>query len=284
MAVHKRELNLGFKEYRAKTEFVSISELKSFEQSPYSYFKRYIEKIPDPNSKKSALQFGTLCHTLILEPEKFKDEYYVSDVRKDDRTKAYQEVQSLAQGKSIISSAELARAEQCANSSRPFLEDFTPLTPEVSYFYEGKLFKTPVKARFDGWCDGKGIILDVKTTSDLPTAENMSKTILNFKYHMQVAFYMDIHKAVTGEAPKAFHFLFQQTEHPYATSNFKCSRELIEIGREEYKTNLAKLFASLKDKRIENFPKMARQPEFINLPEWYLAKLRARLTVKDTVL
>lgn len=264
---------MNFQDYRAATDYVSISELKSFDQSPFSYFKRYIEKLPDPNSKASGLAFGSLCHTLILEPHKFDEEYVVSDIRKDERTAAYKDLLATVGNRKVISSAELARAEQVANAATPYLDKFLPLTVEESYFYEGKAFKTKVKARFDGWADNGNCIVDIKTTSDVPTHEAMSRTILNFKYFWQCAFYMDVRKAITGEMPKAFYFVFCQTNFPYSVSLFKASKEMIEIGRQEYKASLAKLYAALRDKRIENFPKLPRQPAEIGLPDYYMRQI-----------
>jgi hypothetical protein len=281
MTIKRQELDLPFDQYRNMTDYISISELKSFDQSPFSYWSRYIAMNPETNKKSAAMIFGSLCHCLVLEPSKFDKEYLVSDVRKDVRTNAYKEVLQTAANRSVISEAEYDRAKKVADSALETMknEGLTDLVPEVSYFYEGKGFPTKVKARFDGWLPKHEAVFDLKTTNSLPTYDDVIRIILNFKYHWQVAFYFDIHKAVTGRQPKDFFFCFSLTEFPFASVIYKVGHDFISAGRDEYKKSLKTLSEALQYKQINNFPRIVKQKKVLELPHWY--KNKAKYEVKD---
>lgn len=267
--------NFNFDEYRAKTEYISVSELKSFIDSPYSYYKRYIQGIRD-NKKSSAMTFGSLVHCLVLEPELFDKEYLVTTVRKDARTKAYQEVLEQAGARQCISPADLERAKQCAETARPLILEYGPdFEAENSLFYQGPkgFLGMKAKARFDGWSPSHEVIVDVKTTNNLPTYQNVIKAMFNFNYQLQVSWYMDIWKAITGKMPKGFEFIFTLSEFPFASVRYKVDREIIQLGRYEYKAALKELRDTLSGPIEEsNFPRMRKQNLILKLPHWKQTK------------
>lgn len=281
MSIKRQELDFDFLEYREKTDFVSVSELKSFDSSPFSYWNRYILVNPENNKKSAAMVFGSLCHCLVLEPQKFDLEYFVSDVRRDARTSAYKDILDVAGTRMVISSSEYERAKKVTESALKVMqaEGFTDLVPEISYFYEGRGFATKVKARFDAWSPSRQAIIDLKTSQDLPDYSQVVRTILNFKYHWQVAFYMDIHKAVCGKIPKDFYFVFAQTEFPYASVVYKVGKDFINAGRDEYRKAHGLLAEALKNKKEENFPRIVSQKRVLELPHWYANK--SKYEVKD---
>jgi len=259
--------NMDFKEYRSHLDSCSVSELKSFIDSPFSYHKRYILGIRE-DTKLAAFTFGSLAHCLILEPQEFERQYYVTDVRKDARTKAYQEELERAAGRECISAADLERARECAASASEHLRPLGAFDAELSYFYEGPkgFLGQKVKARFDGWLRDSEMILDVKTTNKLPTYDEVVRAVMNYKYAMQVAWYMDIHKCVTGKLPRGFVFLFTQSEFPYASAVYTVGRDVLDYGREQYRKNLRELIEA---KISGNFPRMRPQHKTVlHLPDW----------------
>lgn len=264
------DANMDFKKYRSHVDSVSVSELKSFIDSPHSYHKRYILGIRE-ETKIAAFTFGSLAHCLILEPEKFDSEYFVTEVRKDARTAAYKEVFEIAAGRECISPADLERATECAQSAREtWQREIGPehFVPELSYFYEGHkgFLGQKVKARFDAWLPESESILDVKTMNKLPTYDEVVRAVMNFKYDLQIAWYMDIHKCVTGRLPKRFVFLFVQSEFPYGCAVFSVGPDVIQYGRDRYRKYLREL---LEAKASGNFPRMRPQHKtVIHLPAW----------------
>lgn len=230
--------------------------------------------------------FGSLVHCLSLQPEKFNSEYFVSDVRKDARTKAYQEVLELAGNKEVISSAEHERARKVAESFCELIhnEGYSDLEYEHSYFYKGPAFATKVKARFDAFSTQTNSVVDLKTMQNLPTYDEVIKTVINFDYHIQAAFYMDIREAVTGVKPNDFVFVFSQTEFPYASVSYKMSEDFITAGRNEYQAVHDKLYRSFKDISEANFPKIEKTQSYLELPKWYHAKQAAKEGLNGLVL
>lgn len=263
--------SLSFKEYRSKTNYVSVTELKTFDESPYTYYKKYLLHDKMEQKRNASFTLGTLVHCLILEPEKYESEYIISDIRRDTRTKAYQDLLLEAQDKTIITQAEYDKAKEIADNAKPFLP--SEFIAEASFLYEGENFHTKVKSRFDAYCDKTNIIYDIKTTNDLPTADNVLKTILNLKYHWQVAFYWDIFYAVKGFEPEGFEMIFCQTNFPYAVCSFRMDSSVIDVGHYEYKKSHKKLSLALQNKDEINFPKIVEDKKTIYIPDWYKEKI-----------
>jgi len=276
--------DLDFKQYRSRTNFVSVSELKLFADSPYSYKQKYLDKAQPEIYKPSGDQeFGTLCHCILLEPKIFDSQYFISDVRKDERTKAYQEIKAQAGEKIILSPAEYERSLNVVEATKKEMRneglDFSDLKTEASIFVEkNKLFPLPVKGRYDLYDHNKEIIFDYKTTKLTPDHETIEKHILNFRYYWQAAFYCDLHKAVTGRKPKDFVWIFQQTVFPYACAVYWTNQEMIDIGRLEYREKLQELRDCLKG---NDFPVLRRQPRYISLPRFYVSKYITNCDAKD---
>lgn len=261
--------NMDFMEYRSKTDCISVSELKSFIDSPYSYYKRYILKDNDAAPKHASLQFGTLVHQLVLEPHDFDKQYMISDVRRDARTKAYQAEIEAANGRELVSTAELERAKEAAGQARPMLLEMAPkFIPELSYFYQGHrgFLGMKAKARVDAYCPCSEALIDLKTTNKLPTHDNISKAALNWGYHLQTAWYMDMYKALTGRLPSSFKFIFVQSEFPYGCQVYTMDREFIEYGRYIYKKALHELRDAIE---TNQFPRMKLERKTVlRLPGW----------------
>lgn len=275
---------MGFKEYRDKTDFVSVSELKLFADSPYSYKQKYLDKAQPEEYKPSRSQeFGTLCHALLEDKFAFNELYFISDVRKDERTKAYQAAKEEAGHKTIISPADFERASACvAATEKKMMGDgfkLSDLKKEVSMLVEKhKIFPLKAKGRMDLYDSERDTIIDYKTTEAMPDHETVEKQILNFKYYWQAAFYSDLHKAVTGRKAKDFVWVFQQTNFPFATAIYYTNQELIDIGRIEYQEKMKELKNSLKEL---DFPVMRRQPRYVSLPRFYVSKYITKCDAVD---
>lgn len=274
------KLGMDFGEYRSMTDYVSVSELKAFKESPYHYRDRYILKI-DNEKKRPSMSLGTLCHCLLLEPHKFEAEYFVSDVRKDARTKAYQEVLEQAGSKTVISDVELERAKTCVEESKKYLGlhlEHKDSAVEASMFYDGgQFFPMKVKGRVDLFSGRDGFIHDYKTTEDTVDNESVTRSCEKWGYHLQVAFYMDLFEAIHGYRAKGFKWTFQQTSYPFACYQYICDEETEALGRLEYQAIMQNL---LESRRVDHFPRIVDQNPIIRFPSWRLAKLYAAKEAK----
>lgn len=265
-------IDISFKNYRAITDFISVSELKLFSESPYLYKQKMIEGKKEKN--KEALMLGTLMHALLLEPHKVDDEFLVY-TKLDARTsqgKLQQEMLKTFKDKTPISTEIYENATEYVLESKRLLKTLCnpkDLIVEKSFFYEGDAFYgLKVKARFDSYLENK-FILDYKTISASPTNEEFTRTVLKYKYHWQAAFYLKIYKEITGEILPQFYWLVQSTVAPFACQLYEADQELLKIGELEFMEALAQ-FKEFKEK--DHFPRMFEEEKIISLPPWYSNK------------
>jgi hypothetical protein len=141
-------------------------------------------------------------------------------------------------------------------------------SPEVSLFWTDEETGVSCKARLD-WLMADGI-LDVKSTEDA-SRYAFRKSIADYGYHMQAAFYLDGWRAVTGEEASPDSFIFEAIEktRPYGLAFYYADQEMIDEGRNKYK-NLLRLYAECL--RTSNWPGYPTEILPISLPKWALSK------------
>ena len=65
-------------DYHKDTTHISKSGLDLIHQAPAKYYERYIDPSPLMKEKREkALIIGSAFHSLVLEPEKFENEFFV---------------------------------------------------------------------------------------------------------------------------------------------------------------------------------------------------------------
>ena len=180
---------------------------------------------------------GSATHKLVLEPQDFKNEFAVEpnlDKRTKDGKAEFEKFVIENQGKIIIKADEYAKADLIAKSvlemkaTAKFLKDGKA---EQSYFSEFDGIK--VKCRPDFYNENLGLIVDLKTTSDA-SPSGFSKSIVNFNYHIQNAFYSDILQSL-GKKVNKFLFIAVETKEPFLVGFYELDLAGIEKGREKYK-------------------------------------------------
>ena len=80
-------------DYHKDRKFKSSSTLKLFLKDPREYYKRYVLGEEREDTYKSAYDFGSYMHSLLLEPDKTNDEFAVFEGA-TRRGKAYEEFKS----------------------------------------------------------------------------------------------------------------------------------------------------------------------------------------------
>lgn len=182
--------NLSQAEYRAKTEYLSSSDIKTLLENPYSY------KIKEKKEPSDTLILGSLIHTMLLEPNKISDEY-MKLPELNLRTKADKEVltefeeRAKAENKTLVKNDIWGKAVNVVNAFKnsDLSNIFSGGVAELSFF--GEINGTKCKCRPDYFIKEKNIIYDLKTTNVKNGAsyENFIKNVANFKYYIQAQFY-----------------------------------------------------------------------------------------------
>jgi hypothetical protein len=88
-----------------------------------------------------------------------------------------------------------------------------------------------IKARLDILQDK--FVADLKTTKDASEA-GFAKSVGNFRYDIQAAFYGDVAGALAGVEHLPFLFACVETEAPYLTAEWDLTEDWIENGRASY--------------------------------------------------
>lgn len=136
---------------------------------------------------------------------------------------------------------------------------------ERSYYWTDAETGQLCRSRHDKAIPKLGMTLDVKTTADIA---KFARSIADYRYHVQEAFYRDGHQSATGEELRGFPFLVVSTTRDrsrYPVRMFSLDAVSRQIGRAEYRADL-QIYAACKKSGI--WPGV----EPITLPAWYLAQ------------
>jgi exodeoxyribonuclease VIII len=145
---------------------------------------------------------------------------------------------------------------------------------ELSFFAKSPNTGVLCKCRFD-YLTADRIAIDVKKTQDAQ-AEAFSKSIANYRYYVQQAFYSDVFNWATGQDLQDFLFLAVEEESPNYSKLWRLTDESVTIGRLEYESDLA-IYAECK--LNDHYPMPNQGIEEINLPSWKIAQFENELEV-----
>ena len=262
--------NLSAAEYHADKSRMSSGRLGLIAKAP-ALFKWSEENPIEPTP---AMRFGSLVHTAVLEPDVFEKTCVVAPVV-DGRTKEGKaikaEFEATSAGKTIITADELVDIKEIYQSIMG--------TPSCSKQFQGTA-KYEVTVQ---WTDAdtgiecrarpdiirpNGVIVDLKTTTDASPAE-FAKTVFNRRYHVQAAFYID-GLIANGMPFKGYGFIAVEKTVPYLCKLYPLSELFIELGRIEYKRNLATYAECL---RTNTWPGYAEDLSELNPPAWAISNL-----------
>lgn len=220
-------------------EALSASGAKLLLRSPAHYVARKL----NPKEPTAAMKMGTIVHSLILEPEKVKDEIAVMP-RFDRRTtigkKAAEEFENDHGHKLIIDESSWQRANNIADAVRanPIVRaNLIDGHAEATMIWDQ--YGVPCKARVD-YLTGSAMF-DIKTCQDA-SPEGFARQIAAFQYHIQAAHYANGYREIVGWELDRFVFIAVESEAPHATGvytldprSLQSGRILIERAAEAYK-------------------------------------------------
>jgi hypothetical protein len=246
---------------------ISKSGLDLINRAPslYAYRKS------NPHETTPAMRLGTLTHTAVLEPDRFASEVIARPEGIDRRTSAgkadWFAFELEAKGREIITFEEVAKLEAIRDAVHAHPAAAKALggspTIEQSIFWTDATTGVDCRCRPDAVTAG-GVIVDLKTCCDA-SPEGFAKSIVQYRYHVQAAFYSDGYRAAFGEAPKGFAFIAVETEAPYLVAVYVASADMVERGRLAYQANLETFRECL---ATDTWPGYSSSPLTLDLPKW----------------
>ena len=232
--------------YHEKADYIGSTGLRQYLKSPAHY--RYNCDNPKPPTPDMVL--GSGYHTLILEPDKFDDRYYILDTNRrpePDKTFASKlnkewregEITAVANSGLVTLDTETISTLYAMLEIMRQSEAYTLLKGvfEAEY-YSDKFHGCKVKIKPD--CHNDKFIIDLKTCQSA-APELFKNHAYKMGYHIQAALYLDVLGNIDGHK-RQFVFIAQEKEPPYFINVFVASEAFVAQGRYEYE-QLLKLHA-----------------------------------------
>lgn len=222
--------------YHADAEYLSSTTLK-----------RALPERYKAGGSQDALDFGTLFHTVVLEPDKL-DDYLVLDAHaiagnnpktgkpydKPEMTARFKAAREEAKssGRSIVSQDDWDRAHDMRNAVMAHAEASSLLVhikgqSEVSAFWRDE-HGVGHKARYDRLLDG--IAVDLKSTSAKPGVDSLSRTVVDYGYDLSAAHYLAVADGLELGV-ETFAFVFVGKEPPHRVNVCDLSDEFLFRGQ-----------------------------------------------------
>ena len=246
---------------------VNISTLKElWAKSP----RHYRHRLQRPSEPTPAMQFGTLVHCAVLEPDRLAERFIAEPDFGDCRLKANKAARDAWRAEfegstaERISAAWVERVERIAEAVRtdpvaaPYLSEGRP---EVVLQWRDEETGLACKGRVD-WLSSTTIV-GLKTTKAIDTRKFASQAA-SLGYALQWAFYHDGYAASNVALPLVE--IVVETEPPFDVVVYRIPDDVLDEGRNAYRDALLKLKSC---RTFNDWPGVANGNELtFALPRW----------------
>lgn len=213
-----------------------------------------------------AMAIGSAIHCAILEPERFSVDYLLLREVKDRRSSEYKQACKVHDPEYVLTGEE---ADNVAGMQESVRSQYSmPVgETEVSVFAECPKTGVAVKCRFD-LLTYTGHAVDLKKTQD-SSREAFAKSVYNYRYHVQDAWYRFVYELATGKALESFTFLAVEEHPPHVAMPYELGGESLIIGHNEAMADLERYAECME---YNDWPGYERTDEPLELPAWALAQ------------
>jgi hypothetical protein len=204
----------------------------------------------------------------VLEPDTFNDAVALAPEINKRTAAGKAEAEAFAAanaGKVVLSPDDWERCEQTIAAVRRHPSASQLLDGgerELSLFWNDGKYGVPCKSRFDAF--NHNIIIDLKTCQDA-SPETFARTIAQYLYHVQAAFYFSGAEHVLNATPAAFAFIAVETEPPFAVACYALPANAILAGAHLANVALERYASALASGEWPGYPE---EISIIKLPAW----------------
>jgi exodeoxyribonuclease VIII len=142
-----------------------------------------------------------------------------------------------------------------------------PGKAELSVYWSDAVTGSLCRCRPDYWREDD-LLVDLKTTEDA-SPEGFSKSIANYRYDVQAAYYLDGVNQATGRKPRQFVFIAVEKKPPYAVGVYTLDAETLMLGRAQYQADLRTYAECVAN---DNWPGYGDKIQKISMPGWHANK------------
>jgi exodeoxyribonuclease VIII len=214
-----------------EVEGINYSLLKEYHKSP-RHFKWAKE---NRRQATESQMLGTLVHSMVLEPHTVEQDFtIINPLLRPEPTKDFRSMENKAwkqtlleeaslHGRQIVDAEIYEQAKAMADSvlSNPVIKSLL----EKAVIEKGIQWKDPMtglmcKGRPDAYVPDKDLIIDLKTTISAHP-NDFQRSLWNYRYHEQAAFYSMGLKAIHGtDKYNRFLFIAVENKAPYCSANY----------------------------------------------------------------
>lgn len=215
---------------------ISNTKLKVFRKSRALYRAMFVEELIRQTTTPAMLA-GSVLHCLVLEPHLFTDRYAVAP-KVDRRTKegkaTWTDFCINAGDREVVDADTYQQAQRMANaiasnSAAAKLVDQMGIA-EYPIFWRHRVADIDCRAKLDKAILSSDLILDIKSCQDA-TPSGFAKSIVNFGYDYQNAWYSDGYQAVHDVWPN-FLFIAVQSEEPHEVGIYEINHSDLQYARD----------------------------------------------------
>lgn len=264
-------------DYHSDRSRVCNSQLSLLKESPKQYYAEYV--LGKRREQTAAMLRGSMVHTLVLEPEKYAEQYALAP-QCDRRTKegklTWQKFIEFAERDklTLVTDEQHNEAEQIANAvlSHPefskcmsMIDEWSAIEKRIDFYWDD----IASRCKPDLILPKHKLCVDLKTTADA-SPEGFAKSVASFGYHRQQAFYSEAIKQHYGEE---FRFIFAvvETSEPYNTAVYELDAASVDAGRQEINLLLDELERRTRDN--DWTPEYSKGVRPLALPRWHRSNI-----------
>lgn len=265
--------NMPNEEYHAHKGSISKSGLDLIERDPYHYFNQEHKEQTRP------MQVGSAIHAAILEPEVFKDEFMMLPEVADRCQPEYKQAVKAYGVGNVFTGSDCKNIENIQDAVWNNKEAAELLSAkghcELSGFVQDPETGIICRHRFDKYIDDGEWAVDIKKTQDVRDWK-FARSIADYRYHVQDAFYIDQHEWLTGRKLRGIKLIAVEEKFPHKVAVYYLDDISRGIGRKQYRENLNTYaeFIKADKKPVNNDP-----AQIIMLPEYVLRQYEDELVL-----
>ena len=251
---------------------ISKSGLDLIARSPLHFWARYLDPNRVPTEPTAAMRLGTAVHTHVLELDQWQQRYITAPEGIDRRYKVGKEAwaafEAQSEGRTVISREDvdlvMAMGRSVFGHPAAAMLLGLPGKAETTHMWTDAATGLQCKCRPDWLTDDGRLIVDLKTTENASPRE-FARSIAQWRYHVQAAWYLDGIEQATGTRPEQFIFICVEKKAPFACAVYAADAEMIAAGAQTAARDLEVLATC---KAADTWPGYSDQIEPISLPAW----------------